>query len=406
MATKHNYIGIEKFAPFLIKKAAIIDSGVAEYHQVPNVLPSNSYVLPIVKPSLKYNTGSNQQAAFSQNSSMQFDELQIGVDRLEINLEVSKDAVRDAVYSSLLSDVDGRRPEDLSEHEFKAEVLTYFGRLVKRQMLADLDKFLICGKDVFGSHLAKITSNYSNFKMTGLLSGANVDLASERITLINASNGVSITASKTVQPNGTEKVVLSLSVPTATVDLSYLKSKRNISVFDVDGVGVIPFDARIVAPYNVSGGNQTFAIEFFAPAGYTYNQVDLVKDDNFEKKLQAAASFAAELEALGGADVRLVMNSSEFLRYNQLVHAGIALPTDTVNRYQGFQITVIPAMQNGILVATKEACHVVSGAAANDVQGEDLQIYDLSIIGEKKYRARLSVMVGAMAQYEYTTLFV
>lgn len=406
MATKHAWIGIEKFAPFLIKKANVISSGVAEYHQVPNVLPSNSYILPIAKPSLKYHTGNNQQSAFGQNSSMNFEELQIGVDRLEINLEVSKDAVRDAVYSSLLSDLEGRRPDELSEHEFKAEVLTYFGQLIKRQMLADLDNFLLYGKDVFGDHLAKITSNYPNFKMTGLLSGTQVELVSEKITLQDDTNGINITVSKIDLGNGTEQVTAYFSVPLASVDLSYLQGRRVVKIYNIDGSGIIPFDARITSPYNLSGTNQSFAIKFVAPSGLTYAEFEIVKDDNFEKKLVNAASFAAELESLGASDVKLAMNGSEFLKYNQMVHAGVAMPTDTVKRYQGFDISVIPALQDGILVTTREASHVVSGASASDVQGEDLQIFDLSIIGEKKYRARLSVMVGAKAQYEYSYLFI
>jgi hypothetical protein len=241
--------------------------------------------------------------------------------------------------------------------------------------------------------------------MTGILSGATYEAVSELIELQDGTNATIVDAA-TPLGNGVDKVAVSFIVPLATADLSFLKGKRSLTIYDIDAANIKPFDARITVPYNVTGGNQVFSVEVYVPKGLSFTTVSIVKDDNFEKKLVAGAAYAAELESLGATDVKLAMNSSEFLKYNQLVHQGVAMPTDTVNRYQGFEISVIPALQNGILVTTREASHVVSGASASDVQGEDLQIYDLSIIGEKKYRARLSVMVGAKAQFEYTTLFI
>jgi len=405
MATKFDYLGIEKFAPHLIKKAAVIESGLATYHQVPNILTSNSYLLPVVKPEIKYYVGSNQSAAFNKNSSLNFSELPIGVDRLEINLEVNKDVVRDAVYSQVFGNLNGRRPEDLSEHEFSAEVLTYFGQLIKRQFLSDLDKFLLYGKDISGSHWFSLTA-FGSFKMTGILGNAKKMPVSDVILLENGSGGVSLTDTEVPNTHGVSKHKISVTVPLATADLSFLKGKGRVTLYGYNNAVGNVFTANISAPYEVSGTNQTFELELYALSGLAINKLYIVKNTDIKAIMEAAASFAAELQEGGATGVRLYMNATELLRYNSVAYTNIAIPTDTVSSYQGFEIRVIPSLPDGVFVASQETCHVVSGVSASDLQGEDLQIFDLSMIGEKVYRARLSVMVGGASQEDYAAMFV
>jgi hypothetical protein len=406
MAIRFDYLSIEKFAPHLIKKAAVVESGLATYHQVPNILTSNSYVLPVVKPNLMYYTAANQQAAFSANSSVDFEELLIGVDRLEVNLEVNKNVVRDAIYSRLLGDVEDRGIEDLSEHEFGTEVLAYFGQLVKQQFLSDLDKFLLYGKNGAGRNIYSLTAP-TGFKMDGILANAQAYAVSDVVDLFHGVGGVTISTTNFNNGYGAYRYVVTITVPLATADLSFLKGKGRLTILGFTGyTGGKPFTVSLTAPYTVSGSNQTFSFEVYNNTGIPLNGFTIVKNTGVGAIMEAAASFAAELQEHGASGVRLYMNNAFLLQYNAVAHANVAIPVDTVSSYQGFEIRTIPSLPDGVLVAGEGTCHVVSGVSAANLQGEDLQVYDLSIIGDKIYRARMSVMIGAASQGDYTALFV